>query len=71
MGNDEAARTAFDFRPPASIPLYRGDPVVHARHHLGISDAGSVRAVARPPLTAHRPFYRTINAIPCRTLLQS
>jgi hypothetical protein len=20
------ARTAFDFRPPASIPLYRGDP---------------------------------------------
>ena len=26
MGNDEAARTAFDFRPPASIPLYRGDP---------------------------------------------
>jgi glycine/D-amino acid oxidase-like deaminating enzyme len=26
MGNDERARTAFDFRPPASVPLYRGNP---------------------------------------------
>jgi hypothetical protein len=23
---DATARTAFDFRPPASIPLYRGNP---------------------------------------------
>jgi hypothetical protein len=26
MGHDEGARTAFDFRPPASLPLYRGNP---------------------------------------------
>ncbi|MBZ9709519.1 FAD-binding oxidoreductase [Mesorhizobium sp. ESP7-2] len=26
MGQGEQARTAFDFRPPASIPLYRGNP---------------------------------------------
>jgi glycine/D-amino acid oxidase-like deaminating enzyme len=26
MGHSEQARTAFDFRPPAAIPLYRGDP---------------------------------------------
>ena len=26
MGHSEQARTAFDFRPPASIPLYRGNP---------------------------------------------
>jgi glycine/D-amino acid oxidase-like deaminating enzyme len=26
MGHDERARTAFDFRPPASIPLYQGNP---------------------------------------------
>jgi glycine/D-amino acid oxidase-like deaminating enzyme len=26
MGDRESARTAFDFRPPASIPLYRGNP---------------------------------------------
>ena len=26
MGHDEQARTAFDFRPPAAIPLYRGNP---------------------------------------------
>lgn len=26
LGNREQARTAFDFRPPASIPLYRGNP---------------------------------------------
>ena len=25
-GHEERARTAFDFRPPASIPLYRGNP---------------------------------------------
>ena len=43
----------------------------HARHHSGLSDAGPDRAVAREPLTAHRLFYRIINAIPCRTLLQS
>jgi glycine/D-amino acid oxidase-like deaminating enzyme len=26
MGHKEQARTAFDFRPPAFIPLYRGNP---------------------------------------------
>lgn len=26
MGHGEQARTAFDFRPPAFIPLYRGNP---------------------------------------------
>lgn len=26
MGHEERARTAFDFRPPAFIPLYRGNP---------------------------------------------
>ncbi len=26
LGDAGAARTAFDFRPPAAIPLYRGDP---------------------------------------------
>jgi glycine/D-amino acid oxidase-like deaminating enzyme len=26
MGHAEKARTAFDFRPPAAIPLYRGNP---------------------------------------------
>jgi glycine/D-amino acid oxidase-like deaminating enzyme len=26
MGDLERARTAFDFRPPAAIPLYRGNP---------------------------------------------
>jgi glycine/D-amino acid oxidase-like deaminating enzyme len=26
MGHCEQARTAFDFRPPAAIPLYRGNP---------------------------------------------
>jgi len=26
MGHDEQARTAFDFRPPAFIPFYRGNP---------------------------------------------
>jgi glycine/D-amino acid oxidase-like deaminating enzyme len=26
MGDGERARTAFDFRPPAAIPLYRGNP---------------------------------------------
>jgi glycine/D-amino acid oxidase-like deaminating enzyme len=26
MGRKEQARTAFDFRPPAAIPLYRGNP---------------------------------------------
>lgn len=26
MGHHEQARTAFDFRPPAAIPLYRGNP---------------------------------------------
>lgn len=26
MGREERARTAFDFRPPAFIPFYRGDP---------------------------------------------
>jgi hypothetical protein len=26
MGHDERARTAFDFRPPASIPLCQGNP---------------------------------------------
>src|SRR3954469_14850122 len=26
MGHDERARTAFDFRPPTLIPLYRGNP---------------------------------------------
>ena len=26
MGHEKQARTAFDFRPPAFIPLYRGDP---------------------------------------------
>ena len=26
MGHDERARTAFDFRPPAFIPFYRGNP---------------------------------------------
>ena len=26
MGNGEQARAAFDFRLPAAIPLYRGDP---------------------------------------------
>jgi glycine/D-amino acid oxidase-like deaminating enzyme len=26
MGHEEASLTAFDFRPPAAIPLYRGDP---------------------------------------------
>ncbi|RWA75313.1 MAG: FAD-binding oxidoreductase [Mesorhizobium sp.] len=26
MGHHEQARTAFDFRPPASVPLYRGNP---------------------------------------------
>lgn len=26
MGHDEQARSAFDFRPPAFIPLYRGNP---------------------------------------------
>lgn len=26
MGHSEQARSAFDFRPPAAIPLYRGDP---------------------------------------------
>ena len=26
MGNDERGRTAFDFRPPAFIPFYRGNP---------------------------------------------
>jgi glycine/D-amino acid oxidase-like deaminating enzyme len=26
MGHGERARTAFDFRPPAFIPLYRGNP---------------------------------------------
>ena len=70
MGHDERARTAFDFRPPASSRSI-GDPVVHARHHTGLSDAGPDRAVAREPLTAHRLFCHIINAIPCRTLLQS
>lgn len=26
MGHGEQARTAFDFRPPAAVPLYRGNP---------------------------------------------
>jgi glycine/D-amino acid oxidase-like deaminating enzyme len=26
MGQSEQARTAFDFRPPAFVPLYRGNP---------------------------------------------
>ena len=26
MGHTEKARSAFDFRPPAAVPLYRGDP---------------------------------------------
>ena len=26
LGHEERARSAFDFRPPPSIPLYRGDP---------------------------------------------
>jgi glycine/D-amino acid oxidase-like deaminating enzyme len=26
MGDVEQARTAFDFRPPAAVPLYRGNP---------------------------------------------
>jgi glycine/D-amino acid oxidase-like deaminating enzyme len=26
MGHAEKARSAFDFRPPAAVPLYRGDP---------------------------------------------
>lgn len=26
MGHSDRARTAFDFRPPAAIPLYRGNP---------------------------------------------
>lgn len=26
MGHSEKARTAFDFRPPAAVPLYRGNP---------------------------------------------
>jgi len=26
MGHEKQARTVFDFRPPAFIPLYRGDP---------------------------------------------
>jgi hypothetical protein len=26
MGRAKEAGTAFDFRPPASIPFYRGDP---------------------------------------------
>lgn len=26
MGHEEASLTAFDFRPPAAVPLYRGDP---------------------------------------------
>lgn len=26
LGHEEQARTAFDFRPPAFIPFYRGDP---------------------------------------------
>ncbi|MGY4233690.1 glycine/D-amino acid oxidase-like deaminating enzyme [Bradyrhizobium sp. USDA 4449] len=26
LGHDEQARTAFDFRPPAFIPFYRGNP---------------------------------------------
>lgn len=26
MGHGDKARTAFDFRPPAAIPLYRGNP---------------------------------------------
>jgi glycine/D-amino acid oxidase-like deaminating enzyme len=26
MGHGERARTAFDFRPPAFVPLYRGNP---------------------------------------------
>ena len=26
MGHEERAHTAFDFRPPASIPFYRGNP---------------------------------------------
>lgn len=26
MGHGDRARTAFDFRPPAAIPLYRGNP---------------------------------------------
>lgn len=26
MGYGDRARTAFDFRPPASIPFYRGNP---------------------------------------------
>jgi glycine/D-amino acid oxidase-like deaminating enzyme len=26
MGHQEQARSAFDFRPPAAIPLYRGNP---------------------------------------------
>jgi glycine/D-amino acid oxidase-like deaminating enzyme len=26
MGHKEQARTAFDFRPPAAVPLYRGNP---------------------------------------------
>jgi glycine/D-amino acid oxidase-like deaminating enzyme len=26
MGHEEQARSAFDFRPPAAIPLYRGNP---------------------------------------------
>jgi hypothetical protein len=26
IGTRRGGRTAFDFRPPASIPLYRGNP---------------------------------------------
>jgi hypothetical protein len=26
LGHTEQARTAFDFRPPAAVPLYNGNP---------------------------------------------
>jgi len=65
MGNDEAARTAFDFRPPASIPLYRGDPwfmppssgdigcrIVSRCGATAADDQKHYRAISKPHLRA-------------------
>ena len=51
MGDAEKARSAFDFRPPAAVPLYRGDPWFMPARHSGLWLAGQDCMVARPTLS--------------------
>ena len=73
MGHGEQARTAFDFRPPAAIPFYRGNPWFMPADHQGLCACRTVSPGGAPAADGQswRPIdHAALRPLPERSRLQ-